>query len=196
MAKRSSAATTLPDYWYTPYFTKYANKSEMRLLRQEYTRMRDIAQKRLSRLRSAGFTPREFKGGVPKLRDVRGNASQFARTMSDLYSFLKSPQSTVRGAADIRNRTLETLRDRGMSFVNESNLQQFGTFMELFRLSGAEKIFQYSDLGSAFKQVTSGIKGKSRKGINKAIEKAFRAYMKAEFGFSFRISKEDRPAWL
>lgn len=186
----------LPDYWYTPYFVKFASEKEMRLLRQEYTRLRDIAHKRLGRLESAGFTPREFQKGVPRLRDVRGNQSEFALNLAALYNFVQNPQSLVSGAKLARRKTVEALAERGMDFVTEKNIQQFGTFMELFRLSGAEKIFNYSDLGQAFQQVTSGVKGRSKKSINKKIEKAFRAYMKAEYGFDFKISREDRPAWL
>ena len=185
----------LPDYWYTPYFSKYANDAEMKLLREEYTRLRDIAHKRLGRLEKAGFTPREFKQGIPRLRDIRGNVSLFAHTLADLYSFVSSPMSRVAGARSARSKTIESLHERGMSFVNESNIQQFGAFMELYRLSGAEKIFNYSDLGKAFQQVTSGISGKSKKSINKKIEKAFRRYLKQELGYTFRISAEDRPAW-
>ena len=186
----------LPDYWYTPYFSKYASKSEMKILRAEYSRLRDIAQKRLGRLYAAGFTPREFRAGVPKLKAVSKNSSEFGHAFSALYNFLQNPESRVSGAKKTRTKVLESLWANDMTYVTEENLPQFGAFMELYRLSGVEKVFNYNALGEAFQQVTEDVKGKSRKSVNKKIEKAFRAYLKAEYGFTFRIKKEDRPAWL
>lgn len=193
--KLPSGNMRLPDYWYTPYFSKYASKSEMKIMRAEYSRLRDIAQKRLGRLYAAGFTPKEFKRGVPKLSAL-SNSSDFGHTFSALYNFLQNPESLVTGAKKTRTKVLESLWANDMTYVTEENLSDFGAFMEIYRLSGAEKVFNYSALGDAFQQVTEDVKGKTRKSINKKIEKAFRAYLKAEYGFTFRIKKEDRPAWL
>ena len=188
----------LPDYWYTPYFGKYASGQEMKLLRQEYTRLRDIAQKRITRLKSAGLPVREFKQGVPRLRDVRGNQSQFAHTLSDLYNFISNPATTIAGARTMREKTLSALAASGYGFVTAENLPQYGAFMELMRLSGVEALpqFRYSELGNAFTRITEKVSGKSKASINKKIEKAFRQYLKKEYGYTFRIKKEDRPKWL
>lgn len=190
----------LPDFWYTPYFVKYASSlDELRLVRTEYTRMRDQAQKRIKRLQAAGYKVPEFaEGSVPRLRNI-ANQSELGYQFARLYDFLRNPQSTVKGYRSSRQKTLETLHKPhagvDLSFVNEGNLDQFGQFMELYRLSGIEKVFSYSELGQVFTQVSQEATGRTRKSIAKKLEKAFRRYVKEQYGLQFKIKKEDRPKW-
>lgn len=190
----------LPDFWYTPHFVKWAtSRDEMRLIRTEYTRMRDQAQKRIKRLTAAGYRVPEFReGAVPRLRNIK-NTSELGYQFARLYDFLRNPQSTVRGYKSARQKTLETLHKPhagvDLSFVNEGNLEQFGQFMELYRLSGIEKVFSYSELGQVFTQVSQDARGKSGKSTAKKLEKAFRRYVKEQYGLQFRIRRGDRPKW-
>lgn len=76
-----------------------------RELRQEYTRLRDIAQKRIKRLLASEFsgsqTANKWAKGVPRLSDMR-TKSDIAHGLSDLSSFLESPYSTLTGQRDIK----------------------------------------------------------------------------------------------
>lgn len=83
---------------YTP--EELIEKDE-RELRKEYTRLRDIAQKRLKRLKDAGYgetdTVRHFKGGVvPKLSEIEDKES-LVFALTDLKGFVDMRQSTVTG---------------------------------------------------------------------------------------------------
>ena len=187
----------LPDFWYTPYFGKYASGQEIKLLRQEYTRLRDIAQKRITRLESAGLPIPDFRKGVPRLRDIRGNQSLFAHTLSDLYNFVKNPATLTEGAKETRSKMLERLSSSGFD-VKAEQLPAFGAFMELLRLSGVEALpqFMYSEMGNVFARVSEGTEGLSKKRTIEKVEKAFRAYLKAEYDYTFVMKKGARPKWL
>lgn len=190
----------LPDYWYTPFFVKsVAGREELRLIRKEYTRMRDQAQKRIKRMVAVGYRVPVYKeAAVPKLRGM-ANRSELGHEFARLYDFLRNPQTTLTGYKSSRQKTLEALhkphKDVDLSFVNEANLDMFGQFMELYRLSGLEKVFGYSELGQVFTQVSQEATGRTRKSIAKKLEKAFRRYAKEQYGLQFKIRKEDRPKW-
>lgn len=125
--------------WYTPSEIKAKLETGGDLakqVRKEYTRLRDISQKRLKRLAAAGYTDtevyqRNYKH-YPKLKDIKSK-SELAQRLSDLSRFVGSSQSTVKGIKERNKQTLETLKEHGYSFVNESNLRDFGDFMEQYR---------------------------------------------------------------
>lgn len=125
--------------WYTPSEIKAkleAGGDLAKQVRKEYTRLRDISQKRLKRLAAAGYTDtevyqRNYKH-YPKLKDIKSK-SELAQRLSDLSRFVGSSQSTVKGIKERNKQTLETLKEHGYGFVNESNLRDFGDFMEQYR---------------------------------------------------------------
>lgn len=136
------AKTARPTYefsWYTPSEIKAkleAGGSLEKEVRKEYTRLRDISQKRLKRLAAAGYTDTDvYKKNVshyPKLKDIK-TKSELAQRLSDLSRFVASSQSTVKGLKEREQKVLKTLRKSGYKYVNESNLSDFGEFMEYYR---------------------------------------------------------------
>lgn len=125
--------------WYTPSEIKAkleAGGDLEKEVRKEYTRLRDISQKRLKRLAAAGYSNTEvFQRNVrhyPKLKDIK-TKSELAQRLSDLSRFVGSTQSTLKGLKAREQKTLESLRESGYTFVNESNLKDFGDFMEQYR---------------------------------------------------------------
>ena len=137
MAKR---ATLKYDFnWYTPSNIKAMLEGDKGLqseVRKEYTRLRDISQKRLKRLAKAGYTDTEvYRRNVKhylKLKDIKSK-SELAQRLSDLSRFVASKQSTVSGIKEKERKALESLSEHGYGFVNESNIQEFGEFMEEYR---------------------------------------------------------------
>lgn len=123
--------------WYTPSNLKaMLDNGKEKQVRKEYTRLRDISQKRLKRLAAAGYTDtevyqRNYKH-YPKLKDIKSK-SELAQRLSDLSRFVGSSQSTVKGIKERNKQTLDTLKEHGYGFVNESNLRDFGDFMEQYR---------------------------------------------------------------
>lgn len=125
--------------WYTPSEIKAkleAGGALEKEVRKEYTRLRDISQKRLKRLAAAGYSNTDvYQKNVhhyPKLKDIK-TKSELAQRLSDLSRFVGSTQSTVTGIKAREQKTLESLRESGYTFVNESNLKDFGDFMEQYR---------------------------------------------------------------
>lgn len=125
--------------WYTPSEIKAkldAGGDLEREVRKEYTRLRDISQKRLKRLAAAGYTDTEVYQRnyrhYPKLKDIKSK-SELAQRLSDLSRFVASSQSTVKGIKEREKKVLETLHENDYDFVNEGNLKDFGEFMKLYR---------------------------------------------------------------
>lgn len=86
-----------------------------RELRQEYTRLRDIAQKRIKRLLASEFsgsqTALKWSKGVPRLSDLRSK-SDIAYGLTELASLLESPYSTLTGQRDIKAKQRAMLEHR------------------------------------------------------------------------------------
>lgn len=125
--------------WYTPSEIKAkleAGGDLEKEVRKEYTRLRDISQKRLKRLAAAGYTNTDvYQKNVlhyPKLKAIK-TKSELAQRLSDLSRFVGSTQSTVKGIKAREQKILESLKESGYTFVNESNLKDFGDFMEQYR---------------------------------------------------------------
>lgn len=125
--------------WYTPSEIKAkldAGGDLEKEVRKEYTRLRDISQKRLKRLKAAGYEQmdvyqKNYKH-YPKLKDIKSK-SELAQRLSDLSRFVGSTQSTVKGLKDREKKVLAQLKKHGYKYVNESNLSDFGDFMEYYR---------------------------------------------------------------
>lgn len=137
MAKQRATLTHSLD-WYVPQHIKdlLKTKEGEKMVRKEYTRLRDISQKRLKRLRAAGFNKTDiYRKNVhhyKKLKDIKSK-NELAQRLSDLSRFIESKRSTVRGMRDIRYKQLESLHETGYDFVTEHNLEQFGDYMEEYR---------------------------------------------------------------
>lgn len=120
--------------WYTPahLLSKTVTQSE---IRKEYTRLRDIAQKRIKRLGQSEFKDTEayqkYKQGFPKLKDIK-NETQLAYMLSALHKYVASNQ-TVSALRKQRKESLKTLHRHKYNYVNEKNYQKFANFMEDYR---------------------------------------------------------------
>lgn len=100
------------------------DKQGIREIRAEYTRLRDIMQKRIKR------------GGlnieIPKLRDLKGKAD-LAKEFAYLNRVIASETTTKRGQARIEERTVETLQRHKFTDISKSNIKEFNRFMEWYR---------------------------------------------------------------
>lgn len=131
-----AAKLTFDPNWYIPTKIKAEIQENRAAVRKEYTRLRDISQKRLKRLKAAGLDDtqaylRNYKH-YPKLKDIKSD-SELAARLSDLARFITAKGSTVSGQKDIMKKSLSTLHDTGYTFVNEGNFRDFGKFMEEYR---------------------------------------------------------------
>lgn len=101
-------------------------------LRKEYSRLRQIAQKRLSRLERAGYDDFDiFLDYEDMFQKTRGlSDARIAEIMPDLYKFLNRQVSTVSGMKKYISKNIESLHDSGYDFVNWYNFQEWVNFLE------------------------------------------------------------------
>lgn len=158
MAKKATLSYGIT--WYTPSKLKAmleGSKAEQAQVRKEYTRLRDISQKRLKRLKAAGYANTEvYKRNVKhykKLKDIK-TKSELAGRLSDLSRFIEAEASTVTGIKEWRAKTLATLGENGYTFVNEKNLDKFGDFMEEYRNQMLDMSYDSGDSADLFNIVT------------------------------------------
>lgn len=169
MAKQRPFELAYPVEWYTPY--GIANLTDKQL-RDEYTRMRDAAQKRVKRLATSEFSTsqaaRQYGRGFAKLGTLtvrppkaagpeeRAIAQQATRKSIEaefmrMSVFLRSPEVSVAGLRERRAHNIKLLREHGYS-VNTRNYNKFVKFMERMREKYGSKIFdsdQAADIFSA-----------------------------------------------
>lgn len=115
---------------YNPQYL--ANNYTPSEIRKEYSRIRAIAVKRLTRLAKGGFGETSvYKYNVfntKKLSEL--TEKQIPLALSQLARFLDNPLSTVTGQKAQRKQKIEKLQSYGYD-VNEKNFQSFVDFMEL-----------------------------------------------------------------
>lgn len=101
-AAKARAALKYSPELYTPYALESWPDSQMR---KEYTRLRDIAQKRLKRLSQDPISGtsdvyKEFAGGFPTIKSMRGDRKALEQALADVARFVRSKESTVGGARE------------------------------------------------------------------------------------------------
>lgn len=119
-------------------------KSE-RELRKEYTRQRDIAQKRLKRLQQSEYSgstaAHKFPDGIPKLRELKSK-EDIVFAFYEIQAFNESPYSTIKGQKTSRSKTIDTIkRHYPASNINDSNFDVFTKVMNALRVNRLEKLF-------------------------------------------------------
>ena len=127
---------------YTTSYVKNAlstgSKTEVKALRQEYSRLRSIAEKRLARLKASEFVDsqivREFDGRFKTLKEMKA-PFDLAYGLSNLRRFLGSKASTVTGQRETRQKTIDTFHRHGFSEINEENYDEMVELISSYRES-------------------------------------------------------------
>lgn len=142
--------------WYIPAGLKDKLDSSIgdaAQIRKEYSRLRDIAMKRLKRMSATRFAETNiYKRNYryyPKLKDIKSSA-ELAGRLADLAEFIKSPYSTVSKQKRIMQKSLTTLHEHHYNFVNEDNFIDFGKFMEEYRDQHLDEIYDSGDAADAY----------------------------------------------
>lgn len=142
----------------TPYALENAEISAQEL-RKLYTELRDIANKRIKRAQKAGYGQDLVIGQgakkIPKISEIRTEAELRYR-IGETAMFLENPLSTISGIKRIEAKKLATLARHGYDFVNESNLADFGRFMEWVRANYSDKIYDSDVVVKLYKTATLG----------------------------------------
>lgn len=131
----------LPVEQYTPYavLKLVENREGEKLARKEYTRLRNIAQKRIKRLEADPLLKRlesvkeTISIGFPTLAEIGKSKQALAGQLSGLRKFLTAEESTVYGARRKFERNVEKARAAAGDFVNGENYPDFDRFMQYAR---------------------------------------------------------------
>lgn len=103
------------------------------LVRREYTRTRDIARKRIERLKSSGFlTPREYQNmltQIPRIRDMVAPDAVYSALVGT-YRFLASAESTIAGRRLRRRISVQNLQLMGVDYATEENAGELFRFID------------------------------------------------------------------
>ena len=103
------------------------NEYTERELRKEYARLRDIAQKRLKRLEASEFANSQTvlynKDRFIPTREISGTG-ELTHLLSDIARFLTASRSTVSGMKAYRKKSVESLREGGLTGITEKNFNQ------------------------------------------------------------------------
>lgn len=160
-AQQRARLTYQPE-WYTPAALMSGRVTEADA-RKEYTRLRDIAQKRLKRIGQSMFRDTQaYRLNVdayPKLKDIRtagklGRPSaDLAYKLSALARFVAAEQGSVAGMTRIMEKNLRTLHSNGYTFVTKKNYLNFAKFMEEWRAQGLDKEYDSGDTADLYEQV-------------------------------------------
>ena len=131
---------------------KVFQREDPSAMRKEYTRMRDIAQKRIKRMGEAYEWTKTYKShseGFQKLKDIA--PEDFAKAFSELSKFVNAKISTVAGQRSAQRKTTETLNKAvgQEGAVNSKNYKRVVTILDEARKKkityDSDKIVQLAD---------------------------------------------------
>ena len=142
---------------------RMGTKDDLSTMRAEYTRMRDVAQKRVARLQkmfpeSVGAQHRYdtgktdskgnpiYKSGFPTLKTL--DPRDFPKAFAELAKFVKAKGSTVTGQKQIKEKTIKTWQDQGLN-LNQKNYDKTIKILEEMRrrkiVYGSDKAVELAD---------------------------------------------------
>lgn len=132
--------------WYTVQALEtvmsIGTQEDVTAMRAEYTRMRDVAQKRIKRLGEQFSQSKAYQNhpkGFSKLKDI--DPRDFPKAFSELAKFVKAKGSTVTGQKSIKEKTIRTWQEQGLN-LNKSNYDKVIRILEEMR---KQKIVYGSD---------------------------------------------------
>ena len=124
-------------------------KDDYSAMKSEYTRMRDVAQKRIKRLGKQFPESKAYQThskGFAKLKDI--DPRDFPKAFAELAKFLKAKGSTVTGQKQIKEKTIKTWQDQGLN-LNRKNYDKVIKILEEMRkqkvVYGSDKAVELAD---------------------------------------------------
>lgn len=148
----------LPPQAYTPSSAQALAVVTMRDLSREYTRLRGMAVKGGQRLREAGYsagqaftfpTLTEMKAGDPEINPVT-----LQKQLARLAEYISNPERTLTGRRKAHERRqIEALQDAGYDFIDTTNINDFGNFMQGVRAQYGHKFLASDEAATLFELV-------------------------------------------
>ena len=128
-------------------YTVYANRIGAGIpqneIKKEYTRLRDILNKRIQRINKSDFAGQgitgQFPTGLPKLAEIAPEDLPYL--LQQAATALNSRGGSLKGLQMRQSETVKSLRESGYTNITDSNIRAFANFMEEARDRGLEKIY-------------------------------------------------------
>lgn len=128
-------------------YTVYANRIGAGIpkgeIRKEYTRLRDILNKRIQRIQESDFANQgiagKFPKGLPKLADI--TPEDLPYLLQQAATALTSKSGSLKGLQQRQQSAIESFRERGYTQINESNFKEFVNFLEEAKEKGLAKVY-------------------------------------------------------
>ena len=182
-----------PSYYTTSGAETLARK-DIKALRSEYTRMRDVAQKRVQRLQKdwdwtvtgkQSYTLETDEGivtkmGFPKLSEI--SMEDLPKAFQELASFVKAGRSTISGQKSAQKKTMDTINkalgagdeededgepvEKGEKPLNKKNYQRFIRIMNETRRLKISSIYGSDKI----LQLADSTLSLSKKDFNKVLD--------------------------
>lgn len=141
------------DKWYTVQgaetMARVGTKDDLATMRAEYTRMRDVAQKRIKRLGKQFPESKAYQThqkGFAKLKEL--DPRDFPKAFAELAKFVRAKGSTVTGQKQIKEKTIKTWQDQGLN-LNSKNYDKTIKILEEMRkqkiVYGSDKAVELAD---------------------------------------------------
>ena len=142
MATRQ-ASLKYPFSQYTVYANRIGTGIPENEIRKEYTRLRDILQKRIKTIQKSEFSGQgiagQFPQGLPKLAEIRPEDLPYL--LQQAATAINSSAGSLKGLRHRRSETIKSLQERGYTNIDETNISSFARFMEEARERGLEKVY-------------------------------------------------------
>ena len=142
MATRQ-ASLKYPFAQYTVYANRIGSGIPENEIRKEYTRLRDILQKRIKTIQKSEFAGQgiagQFPQGLPKLAEIRPEDLPYL--LPQAATAINSSGGSLKGLRHRRSETLKSLQERGYTNIDETNISSFARFMEEARERGIDKVY-------------------------------------------------------
>lgn len=147
-------ALKFPREYYYPEALKAGSLTDQQM-RQEYSRLRAIANKRLQR-----FEGTRYENSQTYLRNAGkyvplsaiSTRRELQMKLVEVSRFVTAKEGSVSGINAANRKRVATFRERGLDFVNMENIQDFGEFMEWSRGAGYERIYGSEKTSSVYSQ--------------------------------------------
>lgn len=132
--------------------------------RSELRRLQHIANERLQKFTGTEWEQSDVyksnKGQYDK-NVKKMSRAEVDMKLNQVYRFLKSKRSTVRGNQIARAKTIRSLQQAGFTGINKRNLKAFGEFMDKIRAANLDAIYTSDEVVDMFELFEKkGIKDK------------------------------------
>lgn len=150
--KRLAAKLTYDEKLYNLYILKTIKPFTKKEMRKEYTRLRNIVNKRLDRMKgtsseSSRFYKRYQKAFRKSALLLSENTLMYK--LSEVAGAFTSKEGTRKKQKAIVKKSLKTLQESGYA-VNQSNIEAFGEFMEEYRQQKLDLLYSSEQAASLF----------------------------------------------